>query len=241
MTYAVGATNGASLSDDLATGYATTFSASANGFPTLRLATPVRDEVNEEHETFDVTIDPGTGYTVGTPATLTVTITDNDPPKPPSLSLTVGVGAGKLAASWTKPPGPVTGYQLRYKEASAASQTATTPGDPSTGWVTSPTQSTTTAEITGLTSGTAYHVQVRANDGQTQSGNGWSLWSASQSGTGPSNDAFLKLGVPQSDFLAATSSTSATGTFTPVEAETDGRPRPELRGARSPIPKPTRR
>ena len=224
VTYAVGATNGASLSDDLATGYATAFSAQANGFPTLRLATPVRDDVNEEHETFTVTIDPGTGYTVGTPATVTVTITDNDPPEAPSLSLTAGVGAGKLAASWTKPAGPVTGYQLRYKEASAASQTATTTGDPSTGWVTSPTQSTTTAEITGLTSGTAYHVQVRANDGQTGSGNGWSLWSASQSGTGPSNDVSLKRGGVLSDALAVTSSTSATGTFTPVKLRHTGGP-----------------
>ena len=230
VTYAVGATNGASLSDDLATGYATTFSASANGFPTLRLATPFRDEVNEEHETFTVTIDPGTGYTVGTPATLTVTITDNDRPKPPGLSLTAGVGAGKLAASWRKPAGPVTGYQWRYKEASAASQTATTTGDPSTGWVTSPTQSTTTAEISGLTSGTAYEVQVRANDGQTQSGNGWSLWSNSQSGTGPSSDAYLKLGVPLSDLLAATSSTSATGTFTPVRLRQPGGRGPNFGG-----------
>ncbi len=212
VTYAVGATNGASLSDDLASGYATTFSAQANAFPTLRLATPVRDGVNEEHETFTVTIDSGTGYTVGTPATVTVTITDDDTPAAPTLSLTAGVGAGKLTASWRKPAGPVTGYQWRYKEASAASQTATTTGDPSTGWVTSPTQSTTTAEITGLTTGTAYHVQVRANDGQTQSGNGWSLWSASQSGTGPSTDATL------SD-LTGTSSTSASGTFTSVRLE----------------------
>ena len=216
VTYAVGATNGASLSDDLATGYATTFSAQANRIPTLTLARPVVDEVNEEHETFTVTIDPGTGYTVGTPATVTVTITDQDPPAAPSLSLTAGVGAGKLAASWTKPAGPVTGYQWRYREASAASRTATVTGDPSTGWVTSPTQSATTAEITGLTPGTAYEVQVRANDGQTGRLNGWSNWLTSrQIGTGPSSDGRLKLGE-LSGSLTATSSTSATGTFTSV-------------------------
>ena len=216
VTYAVGATNGASLSDDLATGYATTFSAQANRIPTLTLATPVFDTVNEEHETFTVTIDPGTGYTVGTPATVTVTITDQDPPAAPSLSLTAGVGAGKLAASWTKPAGPVTGYQWRYREASAASRTATVTGDPSTGWVTSPTQSATTAEITGLTPGTAYEVQVRANDGQTGGFNGWSNWLTSrQIGTGPSSDGRLKLGE-LSGALTATSSTSATGTFTSV-------------------------
>ena len=60
--------------------------------------------------------------------------------------------------------GPVAGYQLRYKETSAADQTATTPGNPSTGWVTStPSGTTTSAEITGLTNGTAYHVQVRGD------------------------------------------------------------------------------
>ena len=183
LTYAAGTTNGASLSADLTTGYATTFSASANQYPLPTLATPVDDTVNEEHETFTVTINAGTGYVVGSPATLAVTITDNDPPAAPSgLSLTAG--SGKLSASWTKPAGPVTGYELRHKQTTAANQTATTPGDPSTGWVTSTASITTTsAEITGLTNGTAYHVQVRATDGQTETGNGYGAWSASQSGT----------------------------------------------------------
>ena len=171
LTYAAGTSNPASLSDDLTTGYATTFSA-AVGSPLLTtLPTPVNDTVNEEHETFTITINAGTGYVLGTQTKTTVTITDNDPPAAPSgLSLTAG--SGKLSASWTKPAGPVTQYQLRYKQTTATNQTATTAGDPSTGWVTSTASITTTSgEITGLTNGTAYHVQVRATDGQTQTGN----------------------------------------------------------------------
>ena len=162
LTYAAGTSNPASLSADLTTGYATTFSAAAGANLFTTLPTPVNDTVNEEHETFTITINAGTGYILGSPTTLTVTITDNDPPAAPSgLSLTAG--SGKLSASWTKPAGPVTGYQLRYKQTTATDQTATTAGDPSTGWVTSTGSITTTSgEITGLTNGTAYHVQVRA-------------------------------------------------------------------------------
>ena len=178
-----GDTNPASLTADLGT-YPTTFSVNAGdqylnmpGIPTFD------DTVNEEDETFKVTIKAGTGYTVGTRPTIVITIGDDDPPAAPSgLSLTAG--AQKLAASWTKPAGPVTAYRLRYKTMAAMNQAATTPGDPSTGWVTTTASITTTmAEITGLTNGTAYHVQVSANDGQTSQGNGWGDWSSSQSGT----------------------------------------------------------
>ena len=141
------------------------------------------DSVNEEHETLIVNLEAITNapYTLGTQKTVTVTIQDNDPPAAPGLSLTGG-GDGNLTARWSKPTGPVDRYELRYKESSAADQTATTPGDPSTGWVTS-TSSGTSATITGLTDRTSYHVQVRANDGQTQTGNGWGEWSATQTGT----------------------------------------------------------
>ena len=42
---------------------------------------------------------------------------------------------------------------------------------------------TISTTITGLSEGTNYHVQVRANDGQTETGNGWGAWSATQTGT----------------------------------------------------------
>ena len=216
LTYAAGATNPASLSADLTTGYATNFSAAANSEVDVTLATLVNDTVNEEHETFTIRINAGTGYVVGTPATTTFTITDNDPPAAPSgLSLTAG--SGKLSASWTKPAGPVTGYQLRYKQTTATDQTATTAGDPSTGWVTSTASITTTSgEITGLTNDTAYHVQVRATDGQTGTGNGYGDWSASRSGTpeaAASTDATLSA-------LTASSATSSGGSYSSLSIGT---------------------
>ena len=128
LTYSAGSSNPASLTEDLTSGYATTFSAAANAIPTIVLASPANDAVNEEHETFTVTLNAGTGYTVGTPSTLTVTIIDNDPPAAPPLTLTTG--NGQQRASWTKPAGPVTGYQLRYKEVTATDQAATTAGGP---------------------------------------------------------------------------------------------------------------
>ncbi len=184
VTVAAGDTNPASLSADLETGYPTTFTAAAGATYTFMPQINIEDDsVNEEHETFKITLNAGTGYTVGTAATTLVTIWDNDPPAAPSgLSLTAG--AQKLTASWSKPVGPVTGYELRYKVTTASNQTATTAGDPSTGWVTiTPSGTNGTAEITGLTNGTSYHVQVRATDGQPESGNGWGDWSSSQTGT----------------------------------------------------------
>ena len=143
------------------------------------------DSVNEPHETVILNLEAITSarYTLGTQKTFTLTIEDDDPPAAPS-GLSVSAGYESLKASWSKPAGPVGGYELRYKQTSAADQPAATAGDPSTGWVTStPSGTGTSASLTGLTAGTAYHVQVRANDGQTEAGNGWGHWSAAQTGT----------------------------------------------------------
>ena len=180
LTYAAGSSHPASLTDDLQTGYATTVSAAAGGTPTVSLAVPVDDTVNEEDETYTVTINAGTGYTVGTPSVLTVTIADNDPPSAPTLRVTPG--GLRVTASWDKPDGPVAYYNLRYKTASAPDQPATG-RDLSTGWVTNTVRNATSQIIDRLTAGTEYHVQVRANDGQTQAGNGDSEWSALVTGT----------------------------------------------------------
>ena len=214
VTYTPGISNSASLTDDLQTGYATTITSMPNALVNFTLATPDNDTVNEAHETYTVTINAGTGYTVGTPATLTVRIIDNDAPAAPA-GLSLSGENQKLTASWTKPAGPVTGYQLRYKETSAADQTATTAGDPSTGWVTStPSGTVTSAEFTGLTNFTEYQVQVRATDGQTQTGNGYGDWSASQTGTPAVNADLSGLTVRVAD--------SASGTFwvTPLNPST---------------------
>ena len=146
------------------------------------------DTVNEPDETVILNLEAITNapYRLGTQKTLTITITDNDPPAAPTGLTLAGAGSQGISARWNKPAGPVTAYRMRYKEASATDQDATTPLDPSSGWVTwaiagDPTATST--QITGLTQGTAYHVQVRATDGQTGTGNGFGSWSTSATGT----------------------------------------------------------
>ena len=151
----------------------------------IELSFSVLDDTdNEPHETVILRLEAQNNvpYVLGTQKTITITITDNDPPAAPTGLTLTGDGETSMTARWNRPDGPVTQYQLRYKESSATDQTATTPGDPSTGWVTS-TPTVTSAQITGLSSGTVYHVQVRANDGQTQAGNGNGPWSATVTAT----------------------------------------------------------
>ena len=143
----------------------------------------VDDTLNEEDETFTITIGPGTGYTVGSPSVITFTIIDDDPPAAPG-SLTLTPGNAKLDVSWAKPAGPVAGYQVRHKTTAAADQTATTANDPTTGWVTATQSGTgTTATISSLSNTASYDVQVRATDGQTATGNGYGPWTATKAGT----------------------------------------------------------
>ncbi len=97
---------------------------------------------------------------------------------------------GKLIAFWTAPTDTgsraLSGYDVQYKLTSAANQTATTAGDPSTGWVDAAhTGTTASGEVTGLTDDTSYDVRVRAvNEGGggpwvTGTGTpGRTLWSA---------------------------------------------------------------
>ena len=182
LTYADGT---ATVADDVGSGRSAGFTMSmGDTYPSTVDIPLVDDALNEEDETFTVTIEPGTGYTVGSPSVLTFTIRDNDPPAAPVLTL--AAGNEQLTASWTKPDGPVTAYQARWKETAAPDSDATGDGtDPSTGWVVggSVSSSSTSQMITGLTNDTGYDVQVRATDGQTATGNGYGPWSATKAGT----------------------------------------------------------
>jgi len=81
LTYAASGTHPASLVDDLGSGRSTGFTMSdGDSYPSSVRIPVVDDALNEENETFTITIEEGTGYKVGSPATITVTINDDDPP-----------------------------------------------------------------------------------------------------------------------------------------------------------------
>ncbi len=121
------------------------------------------------------------------------------------LALSVAPGDGSLALTWNKPWGPNYIYEVQWKASSAPDADASTPGDPSTGWVAPgrarivngvpQTRYTSRTEYTirGLANGTAYDVRVRpyAYPGEAE----WP-WSA---GTGtpaaPAPPASLTLSV----------------------------------------------
>ena len=75
-------------------------------------------------------------------------------------------GDGKLTVTWTAPydgGAAISGYDVHYRNKSAADVDATTAGDPSSGWVDDGHSGTgTNHEITGLVNGRMYLVKVRA-------------------------------------------------------------------------------
>ena len=133
------------------------------------------DEADEADETFYLTIRraPQAGIITNSNAEdflLEVTIVDDDgiPSAPPAPTLTGS--AGQLTANWTPPSedgsSAITDYDLRYREKPASGDPAWTELDDTTA------STATAATITGLTNGTEYEVQVRA-----QNANGEGPWS----------------------------------------------------------------
>jgi hypothetical protein len=81
---------------------------------------------------------------------------------------------GELRLTWLAPSAAVTGYDVQYKTRDAADREATTPGDPSTGWVGAGHSGTDPSHtISGLKNDLRYLVRVRVI---APSGNGsWSI------------------------------------------------------------------
>ena len=181
--YAPAGPSPASLADDLPSGHALPVAGGPGKHFSIEIALPLDDGENEADETYTITLLEGRWHHVRRPSAALVTIRDINPPAAPSaVSLTSGDGL--LTAAWSKPDGPVTAYGLRYKASSAPDRDASTPGDPSTGWVAAPGSLTNRVlAVTGLANGTAYDVQVRATDGQAGPGNGWGAWSSSHAAT----------------------------------------------------------
>ena len=146
----------------------------------------VDNSVNGPDRTFTVTVAPDLAsdpyMRLGTPTQVTVTVRDDDPPAAPAVSTPIkGDGSTSLDLQWTAPGGPVAEYQVRYRTTSAPKRAATTPGDPSTGWVVRDAAGAAASlVIAGLSKGVGYRVQVRASDGQAGAGNGWGPWSAEE-------------------------------------------------------------
>ncbi len=113
------------------------------------------------------------------------------PGKPTGMHVEPLGSGGKLLAVWTPPTNTggrtISGYDMQYKETSAADQTASS-NDPSTGWVTVSGVSAGTlegiltselsSELSGLTDGTSYDVRSRAVNAA-----GSSAWSDAATGT----------------------------------------------------------
>ena len=96
---------------DLKDGRVTTFSANKGEDLVVVLATPKTGDGNEPDETFTVTLNDGTGYSLDSHTVLTVTIKDNDPPSAPTVTQPEADDAQYL--EWTAPAdGPIGKYQV---------------------------------------------------------------------------------------------------------------------------------
>ena len=193
---------------------------------TVDLAQNIVDDSINENEGSNLHLQAITNapYSVsGSTGSIPFIINDNDPPAAPT-GLSVSGGYRTLTATWEKPAGDIIQYEVRFKEASAPDEAAYQ-NYPHTGWVTwsdtvpgfkrdpvsnskifLPTPSTEIAGAFGdgdakyhLRNGTAYHVQVRAEDGETTAGNGWGPWSATAEGT-PDGSGPYRL-TPDPDLL----------------------------------------
>ncbi len=74
-------------------------------------------------------------------------------------------GDGELRLTWLAPSAAVIGYDVQYKTRDAANQQASTPGDPSTGWVDAGHSGTDPSHtISGLRNSLRHFLRVRAID-----------------------------------------------------------------------------
>ena len=141
------------------------------------------DTADEPDETFRLLLTRGGGVVVNSADRsflLEITIVDDDgtPSAPAAPQLAVSV-SGVLTARWSAPADDggvaITDYDVRYRVKPVSGSS----GDPSWTEQADVTDSTAlTATLSGLTDGTAYQVQVRA-----QNANGEGAWSASGEGT----------------------------------------------------------
>ncbi len=161
-----------------------------------------KNGVTYDHEakaSYSVTIKVTDG-TASATTTVTITLTDvAEPPAKPTAPSLISAMSTSLDMGWSAPTNTgkpaITSYDLQYRAGTSGT------------WNNGPQdETTTTAEISGLTASTSYQVRVRATNAE-----GDSPWSdpgtASTSAATQSNNANLSA-------LTAAGSTSSGGTFT---------------------------
>ena len=152
LTYSMEGTDAASFDFDASTRRITTITGVDYNY-----------EATKNSYSVTVKADDGNGSTDTIAVTIDVTDVNEKSAKPAKPTLAKVTGSSTtLTASWTKPDlngGPdIAGYDVEYKVSTASSWE---------GFAHSGTATTTT--ITGLTASTSYQVQVRAENGETDS------------------------------------------------------------------------
>ncbi len=136
----------------------------------------------ERKTSYSVTVSVSDGRSGSDSINVTVNVTDvAEPPSPPT-GLTVTPGVQSLSVSWVAPDAvamdgkpPVTGYDVEYKLSSAS------------GWTSHSHSGTgTSAQITGLTAGSLYDVEVRSKNAEGDSS--WNSGSATPTAPAPGNN-----------------------------------------------------
>ena len=213
-TASIGDSDTAEAGDLGATTSGTMSFAASDTSKALSVAT-TEDAMDEDDETFTVTITVSSGTADLTDDTAAGTITDDDESAgaPTGLTASTGSGEGEIDLAWTAPsdsgvlngtdPASITGYEYRQAGSSA--------GLTSGAWTSAGT--TTALTVTGLTGGTTYYFQVRALNGVTPEGAASRDASATAKALSPDADLSalsISQGTLSPNFAAATTAYTAT-------------------------------
>ena len=169
---------------------------------------------HEAQQTHTVTVRAEDSHGAVATQTVTITVTDvNEPPVTPAAPIVTLGSTSSLMVVWAEPANhgpPITDYDVRYSTDSGATWTQ---------WDDGAADSTDTViEITGLTTGIAYEVQVRAANDEGESG-----WSTSWAGTPADNSAPVFTGGATQSRTVAENTPSGTDVGDPVAAtDADG-------------------
>ena len=136
----------------------------ASGSTTVQLSLQTADDsVDEVNGVIGAAVQPGMGYSVGSPPSASVTVEDDDlPPTPTGLRANGSLDGGNVTLRWA-PVSGATGYNVRYAEEVCSSNGACRPN----GWLTPGNISTSGSAVVettlgGLTEDTLYRVEVQA-------------------------------------------------------------------------------